>query len=274
MKPLPPRAIATAKLLRAAPSVPSRRPPATIQSRRVPEREQHGAPDAHGESDRDADGELEQRASSARKWSCPRNAELARGDSQRERRRRCDDAVVEAALHVEHAAHPHGYPLVVDHLGAQRSVGRRQRRPHEAGERPRRSSRSHAASSDPRTTDSGSPMPRSRAGNPASRLSSGCSPWRHRRTAAARASAPRSGGSRVPRNPPVSGPQFGFASTNPATMKTIGPSMFARASTPEVTAHPRTSNARTANVPSVTRPPPRTSVQVSPPELHRSRGRR
>ncbi len=66
-----------------------------------------------------------------------RRCRAARGDSQCEGDDRCDDAVVEAALNVEHAAHLHRYPLVVDHLRAQRSVGRRQGRTDKACERPR-----------------------------------------------------------------------------------------------------------------------------------------
>jgi hypothetical protein len=63
--------------------------------------------------------------------------ELTCCDGEGEHHDRGDDAVVESALDIEGASYPHGDPLVVDDLCAERRIGRSQRGADEARECPR-----------------------------------------------------------------------------------------------------------------------------------------
>ncbi len=65
-----------------------------------------------------------------------RHPELSRGHGEGEHDDRGDDAVVQAALHVERAPDAQGEGLVVDDLRTQGCIRRGESRPDETGERP------------------------------------------------------------------------------------------------------------------------------------------
>ena len=191
-------------------------------------------------------------------------AELARGNRQGEGDDGGDDAVVQSALHVEHSAYAHGDPLVVDHLCAQSGVRGCESRTHEAGHRPREifekpGGKQGAQDHRERKTDAEKPRGDADVSSELGDVDPGGVGEQQEGQRQLRDHVERGGleidGER---------PQSGFARTKPAIVKTSGPLMLARASTPETTAHPRTSNATTAKVASVIASPPSGRVSLAP----------